>query len=508
MSPLEALALGFQTVFHPANLIYTFLGIAVGLIVGVLPGIGGTGAIAISLPLTMFMPPTGALIFLGGIYWGAIFAGAITSILFGIPGEPWSAISILDGRPLAKSGKAGLALTVNFTSALLGAWLATALFTFLALPLSMLALRFGPPELFAVLLLAFGTFVGLESGSPAKSLVMMAIGLVLSAVGLDIVTGQPRLNFGSVELLKGIDFVPVTVGLFGLGEIIYGAIEARRTSQELSALRLGLAHVWEGLGAVIRRAWLALSSALLGFIIGVLPALGATPASIMAYGIAQRTSKEPQKFGKGAVEGVLAPEAAAGGASVGSMLPMMTLGIPGSPTAAVIMAGLFMWGLLPGPVLFQQHPDFVWGFIASLWVGNLLAYLLCITATPALVAIMRIPYAILAPLIVILSVLGAYAVSNSMLDVWIMLACGVLGFIARKLKYPLSPLIIALVLGTPAENALRQTLIMSGGSIGILFTRPLAAVLTVVALALFLLPLVELAVRKLRQKPALASSAD
>lgn len=507
MGALEALSLGFQTVFQPGNVLFVFLGIVLGLVVGVLPGIGGTGAVAISLPLTMFMPPTGALIFLGGIYWGAIFAGAITSILFGIPGEPWSVVSILDGRPLAKAGKAALALTVNFTAALLGAWFATLFFTFVAVPLSMLALEIGPPELFAVLLVAFGTFVGLGSGSPFKTLVMMAIGLILSAVGLDIVTGQPRLTFGSVELLKGIDFVPVTVGLFGLGEIIYGALEARQPQQEVQAVRLGLAHVLEGLRTVLSRLWLSLSSAAIGFIVGVLPALGATPASFMAYGLAQRTSREPERFGKGAPEGVLAPESAAGAAAVGSMLPMMTLGIPGSPTAAVIMAGLFMWGLLPGPILFQQHPDFAWGFVASLWVGNLVAYLLCVTATPLLAAIMRIPYAILAPVIVILSTLGAYAVSNSMLDVWVMLAFGVVGFLARKLKYPLAPLVIALVLGTPTENALRQTLILSGGSIGILFTRPLAAVLTVVALVLFFLPLIEQLIRRVRQGSALARQA-
>lgn len=505
MDAFSGLALGFGQVLDPYNLLFLSLGVFLGLVIGVLPGLGGTAGVAIVLPITLFISPNAAIMLLSGIYWGAMFGGAVTTILFGIPGEPWSVPLMFDGRPLARSGRTSLVLTLSFTVSLLSAIVCTVLFTFLALPLSELALAFGPVELFAVLLLTFATFVGLGGGSPFKTLIMMAVGFLLATVGLDVVTGQPRFTFGSVALLQGFDFVPVTVGLFGLGEVLYGAIEKDAATQQASA-RLGLGDLWESLREIKRRIGVVIASTLTGFWVGILPGLGATPASFMAYGMARKVSRQPEKLGKGAIEGILAPEAANDGAGIGSVLPMITLGIPGSPTAAVIMAGLMTWGLTPGPTLFAQKPDLVWGFIASLYIANIVAFLLCFFATPALAAIMRIPAALLTPIIVVLSLLGSYSINNSMLDVWVTLVFGVLGLVLKMLKFPVEVLVVALVLGLPTEKAMRQTLIMSNGSLGILFHTPFAAITTLAALALFLMPVIQSVKQRLQARRLARSS--
>ncbi|HEY8475285.1 MAG TPA: tripartite tricarboxylate transporter permease [Chloroflexota bacterium] len=500
MDPISGLSLGFQQVFDPANLAFLLLGVVLGLVVGVLPGLGATSGVAILLPVTVFIAPNAAVMLLAGIYWGALFGGVVTSILFNIPGEPWTVALVFDGHPLAKMGKAGLALTTAFVASFISAWIANLLFTFFAVPLAEFALRFGPPEIFAIMLLAFGTFVGLGGESAVKTIIMMAAGFLLASVGLDIVTGQPRLTFGSIDLLEGFNFVPVTIGLFGLGEILASADEAGKVQLERIKARLGLSDLVESIREHGRRVKLFVVTTLIGFWVGVMPGTGATPASFMGYGLARQYSKNPERFGKGAIEGVIAPQAGANAAGVGSILPMITLGVPGSPTAAVIMAGLFIWGLTPGPRLFIDKPDFVWGLIASLYVAHTATFLLCLLAVPALAALMRIPYALLTPLIVALSILGAYAINNSMFHVWLVLIFGVLGYLFKKLKYPIAPLVVALVLGDPTESALRQTLIMSGGSLDILFTRPLSGPLTVLALLLFLLPAIRLAVRHVQQR--------
>lgn len=506
MGALASIGLGFETALQPYNLLFTGLGVILGLVIGVLPGLGGTAGVAILLPITIFMPPNAALMFLAGIYWGSAFGGVVTSILFGIPGEPWSVATMFDGYPLTRQGKGGTALTAAFLVSLFSAILSAALFTFLAQPFAGMALKFGAPELFAVLLITFGTFIGMGGKSPFRTLIMMTLGFLMASVGLDIVTGQPRLTFGSVTLLEGIDFVPVTIGLFGIGEILASATEQGDGSTQKAASRLGLADVVESLRSIGRNWLLAVWSSLLGFWVGILPGLGATPASFMAYGLARKTARNQEEFGRGAIQGVLAPESANKSAAIGSILPMITLGVPGSPTAAVIMAGLYTWGLLPGPTLFEQKPDLVWGFIASLYVANAFAFLVCLFATPALTAIMRVPYALLTPMIVIFSMLGAYAISNSLFHVWLVLLFGVVGFVLRRLGYPVAPLVVALVLGAPTETALRQTLILGNGSPAILFARPLAAPLTVIGLALFLLPAVQALVRLGRRGPGRGES--
>jgi putative tricarboxylic transport membrane protein len=503
MEALELLGLGMSALMDPSRLGFMMLGIVLGLLVGVLPGVGGTTGVAILLPVTVFLEPISALVMLAGIYWGSMYGGVITSILFAVPGNPWSVAVMFDGRPMALQGKAQFAMSIAFVVSFVGAMVGAILFTFFALPFALMALRFGPPEMFAVLMIAFGTFVGL-GGAPAKALIMIAVGFLLATVGLDVVTGRPRMTFGTLELMQGFHFVPITIGLFGLGEVLNNAAERYKVQIEdmTKAAKLGLHDIKEAVRLVIRKWWLALSSALLGFLTGILPGAGATPASFMAYGIAMKTSRTPEMFGKGAPEGVMAPEAANNAAGTGSILPMLVLGIPGSPTAAILMAGIFMWGFIPGPRLFVEQPEFVWSFIASLYLANVGAVIICLTATPLLAMMLRTPYAIMTPIIVMLCFVGAYAIQNSMLDVWLVLIFGIIGFILRRLEYPLAPLVVALVLGAPTEAALRQSLIMSDGSMLIFLQRPVSGPIAAVAILLFLLPLIQLIYRRIRNRRA------
>lgn len=484
MTVFNDLLYGLSVALTPLNLTVAIVGLILGTAIGVLPGLGGTNGIALLLPLTFSLKnPTASIILLASVYWGALFGGAITAILFNIPGEPWSVATTFDGHPLAKQGKAGIALTAAFTSSFIGAFIAIILFTFFAPPLADWALKFGPPENFAVLLLAFATITGLEGGDPLKSVFMTLLGLLLSTIGFDIVTGQPRMHFGFVALQSGISFIVIAIGLFGLGEIFLTVEEGLRL-QGIRA-RLGFRDVWETWKLFPRYVWTIVRSTILGFWIGVLPGTGATPASFMAYGLAKQFSKRGERFGTGEVEGVIAPETAAHAAGIGALLPMVTLGIPGSPTAAVMMAGFFIWGLNPGALLFKEHREFVWGLIGSMYITNVIGVLIVLTLVPLFAAINRIPFGVLAPLIVILSSIGAFAVNNAVLDLWLMLGSGVAGYLFKKLGYPLAPLVVALVLGDMMEQALRQSLIMGQGSAAILFTRPIALACMVASLLLF-----------------------
>jgi putative tricarboxylic transport membrane protein len=486
LSVFNDLLYGLGVALTPSNLVVAVIGLLLGTAIGVLPGLGGTNGIALLLPLTFSLTPTSAIILLASVYWGAIFGGAITSILFNIPGEPWSVATTFDGHPLARQGKPGIALTAAFTSSFIGAFVAIILFTFFAPPLAEWALRFGPPEYFAVMLLAFASLTGLEGGSPVKSVLMTLLGLLLSTIGFDIVSGQPRMNFGLVSLQSGINFIIIAIGLFGLGEIFLTVEEGLRIQGVRGRISFrDLLETWK----MFPRYFATLVRAtILGFWIGVLPGTGATPASFMSYGLAKQFSKHPERFGKGEVEGVIAPETAAHSAGIGALLPMITLGIPGSPTAAVMLAGFFIWGLNPGPLLFTTQREFVWGLIGSMYVANVVGVIIVLTMVPVFASINRIPFSVLAPLIVILSSIGAYAVNNQVLDLWIMLGSGVAGYLFKKLKYPLAPLVVALVLGDLAEQALRQSLIMSQGSGAIFFNRPISLTFVLAAAFLFLLP--------------------
>src|ERR671931_325560 len=482
---LENLLLGFHIAITPYNLFVAVIGIALGTIIDVLPGLGGANGVAILLPLTFTMPPTSAIILLTSLYWGALFGGAITSVLFNIPGEPWSVATTFDGYPLARQGRGGQALTGAFTSSFVGAFFSIVLITLFAPILAEIALKFGPPEFFAIQLLTFSSFVGLGGGNPLKSLVSILLGFILAAVGLDIVTGQLRMTFGFTELMKGFDFIVAVIGLFGIGEILL-SVEEGLSFQGVQT-KINPKVVFETWKILPRYARTFLRSSFIGFWMGFKPG-GATPASFMSYAFAKRFSKHPERFGTGELEGVVAPETAAHAAGVAAMLPMMTLGIPGSPTAAVMLGGLVIWGLQPGPLLFKEQPDFVWGLIASMYTGNFLGVLMVLAFVPAFAAISRVPFAILTPFIVLVCAIGSYAVHHNMIDVWYMIIFGVVGYVFKKLQYPLAPLVLALVLGDMAESALRQSLIMSQGSPLIFLNRPIAAVISLVAVLFFILP--------------------
>jgi putative tricarboxylic transport membrane protein len=481
----ENLFLGFSVAITPFNLVIAVVGVLLGTVIGVLPGLGGANGVAILLPLTFTMPPTSAIILLTSIYWGALFGGAITSVLFNIPGEPWSVATTFDGYPMARDGQGGQALTAAFTSSFVGAFFSIVLITFFAPLLAELALKFGPPEFFAIQLLTFSSFIGLGGGNPLKSLVSIILGFILASVGLDIVTGQLRLTFGVTDLMKGFDFVVAVIGLFGIGEILLSVEEGLRFRGARTGMNLKV--VLETWKILPRYARTFVRGSVIGFWMGFKPG-GATPASFMSYAFAKRFSRHPERFGKGELEGIVAPETAAHAAGVAAMLPMLTLGIPGSPTAAVMLGGLIIWGLQPGPLLFTERPEFVWGLIASMYTGNIIGVLIVLLFVPLFAAILRVPFAILTPLIVVVCAIGAYAVHSSLIDMWYMLIFGVVGYVFKKLDYPLAPLVLALVLGDLAENALRQSLIMSQGSIGIFVTRPIAGVITALAVFLFALP--------------------
>jgi putative tricarboxylic transport membrane protein len=487
LEELNSLFQGFAVALSFHNLLLMLVGVLLGVLIGVLPGLGGANGVAILLPLTFSMNPTSAIIMLSCIYWGALFGGAITSILFNIPGEPWSVATTFDGYPLAQQGRAGEALTAAFTSSFFGAFVAVVLITFLSPLVARFALRFGPPEFFAVYLLTFCSFVGMSKGSPFKTLAAMMLGFGLATVGLDTVTGQLRLTFGFTPLLKGFDFLIAVIGLFGIGEILLTMEEGLAFKGARGKIDPKVVlNTWKQLP----KYWVTLlRSSAIGCWMGITPG-GATPASFMSYGVAKRMSKNGDKFGTGQLEGVVAPETAAHAAGTSALLPMLTLGIPGSPTAAVLLGGLLIWGLQPGPLLFVEQKDFVWGLIASMYLGNIAGLIVVLTTVPLFAAILRIPFSIIAPVIIVICAVGAYTVHNSMFDVYLMLVFGILGYLFKKLDYPLAPLVLALVLGDRAEDSFRQAILGSQGDMAIFFSNGLVGTITALALLMLFWPVI------------------
>lgn len=486
MEELNNLFHGFSVAMTLPNLAYMLIGIVLGVLIGVLPGLGGANGIAILLPLTFTMDPTSAIIMLSCIYWGALFGGAITSILFNIPGEPWSVATTFDGYPMAQQGRAAQALTAAFTSSFVGALFAVILITFLAPVLARFALNFGPAEYFAVQLLTFCSFVGMSKEPVAKVVAAMMLGFSLAAVGMDSVTGQLRMTYGFPVLLKGFDFLIAVIGLFGIGEILLTMEEGLAFKGKTAKLSPNI--VWQT-WRTLPKYWLTfLRSTAIGCWMGITPG-GATPASFMSYGVARRMSSDPESFGKGQVEGVLAPETAAHAAGTSALLPMLTLGIPGSPTAAVLLGGLMIWGLQPGPMLFVEHKDFVWGLIASMYLGNIVGLLVVLTTVPYWAAFLRIPFSVIAPVIVVICAIGAYTVHSSMFDVVMMMVFGVVGYLFKKLKYPMAPLVLALVLGDMAETSFRQSMLLSQGSLSIFWSNSLVGSIFGLAMLMLAWPL-------------------
>jgi putative tricarboxylic transport membrane protein len=487
LDAFSSLMAGFAAILTWKAIGLMFVGILLGVFVGVLPGLGGANGVAILLPLTLTMDATNAIIMLSCLYWGALFGGAITSILFNIPGEPWSVATTFDGNPLAQQGRAGEALTTAFTSSFVGALVAVIVITFLAPIVAKFALKFGPPEFFAVQLLTFCSFVGLGKGNPFKIIASMMVGFALAAVGIDTVTGQLRLTFGFTALLQGFSFLVAVIGLFGIGEILQTMEEGLQFEGKTAKINPKVVfQTWKKLP----KYWLTyLRAVCIGCWMGITPG-GATPASFMSYGIAKKMSKNGDNFGKGELEGVLAPETAAHAAGTSALLPMLTLGIPGSPTAAVLLGGLLIWGLQPGPLLFVEQKHFVWGLISSMYLGNIAGLIVVLSTVPLFAAILRIPFSIIAPVIVAICAIGAYTVHNSFFDIALMVVFGLFGYLFKKLEYPLAPMVLALVLGKMAENSFRQSMLLSHGNLGVFFSNGLVASITGLALLMLFWPLI------------------
>ncbi len=502
MEEIQSLLQGFAIALSLKNVGLMFAGVILGVIIGVLPGLGGANGVAILLPLTFSMAQlpggtTSAIILLSCIYWGALFGGAITSILFNIPGEPWSVATTFDGYPLAQKGRAGAALAAAFTSSFVGALVAVIVITFLSPIVAKFALEFGPAEFFAVYLLTFCAFIGMSKEPPFKTLATMMLGFALAAVGTDPVTGALRLTFGSTHLLTGFDFLIAVIGLFGIGEILLTLEEGLAFKGASAKLNMKVVlETWKELP----KYWLtSIRSSVVGCFMGIVPG-GATPASFMSYGVARRFSRDGDKFGTGMVEGVVAPETAAHAAGTSALLPMLTLGVPGSPTAAVLLGGLLIWGLQPGPLLFVEQKDFVWGLIASMYLGNIVGLIVVLTCVPLFAAILRVPFSVIAPIIIVICAIGAYTVHNSMFDVWMMVVFGVAGYAFKKLNYPLAPMVLAIVLGDRAEAAFRQAMLGSQGDMTVFFSNSLVGSLTGLALFLLFWPLLSLFIGRLRAR--------
>jgi len=486
MEELQYLAHGFAAVTTWQNTGLMLTGILLGIVVGVLPGLGGPNGVAILLPLTFGMSPTSAIILLSCIYWGALFGGAITSVLFNIPGEAWSVATTFDGYPMAQQGHAGAALTTAFTGSFIGAISGVMLITFLAPVVASFALQFGPPEFFAVFFLTFCSFIGMGKEPKAKIVAAMAVGLLLAAVGMDTISGDLRMTFGSTELLRGFDFLVVVIGLFGISEILMTIEEGLAFKGKKASIDLKVVfRTW----AQLPRYWLTmLRSALVGCWMGVTPG-GAVAASFMGYGLAKKFSRDPDSFGKGNPEGVLAPETAAHAAGTSALLPMLALGIPGSATAAVLLGGLMIWGLQPGPLLFTEQKDFVWGLIASMYLGNIAGLVIVMATVPLFAAILRVPFSIVAPMILMVCAIGAFTVHGNATDIWLMLVFGVVGYVFKKLDYPLAPMVLAIVLGDRMEDAFRQSMLSSQGELGIFWHNGLSGTITTLALLMLVWPL-------------------
>jgi putative tricarboxylic transport membrane protein len=495
VAELGSLMHGFAVALTWYNIGMMLIGILLGILVGVLPGLGGPNGVAILMPLTFTMSPTSAIIMLSCLYWGALFGGAITSILFNIPGEPSSVATTFDGYPLAQKGRAAEALTSAFTGSFVGALSGVLLITFLAPLVAKFALEFGPPEFFAVYLLTFCSFIGMGKESPFKTILAMMLGFGMAAMGMDNMSGQLRLTFGWPELMQGIDFLIAVIGLFGIGEILITMEEGLAFRGKSAKINLKVVlETW----AKLPKYWITLvRSAIIGCWMGITPG-GATAASFMGYGVAKRFSPERDKFGSGQMEGVIAPETAAHASGTSALLPMLALGIPGSATAAVLLGGLMIWGLQPGPLLFVEQHDFVWGLIASMYLGNIVGLIVVLTTVPLFAAILRIPFFIIAPIIIVLCAIGAYTVHNAMLDIWFMVVFGVVGYVFKKLNYPMAPLVLSLVLGDKAEDSFRQTMLASKGSLTIFWSNSLVGSITALALIMFFWPLISRCWSKMR----------
>lgn len=502
---LDNLILGFSVAFRPDVLIYAFLGCLVGTLVGMLPGIGPLAGISILLPVTFGLDATKAIVMLAGIYYGSQYGGSTTSILMRIPGEAASVMTCIDGHAMARKGRAGAALAIAAVGSFIAGTFGVILLTLVAPPLANFALRFGPPEYTALLVLGLVFLAYMSTTSLVRTLLMACAGLLLGCIGIDVMTGHFRYSFDIKELGDGIGIVPVAVGLFGLGEILSTPSKTVADKvvpprfRDLMPNRLE----WQQSAMPIARG------SVLGFMVGIVPGSAHIIASFLSYAVEKRVSRTPEEFGKGAVAGVAGPESANNSASTGAFVPMLALGLPTGPVTAVLMAALLIHGVPPGPQLVTEHPQVFWGFIASMYVGNLMLLALNLPLVGLFVRVLQIPYAYLYPLIIMFCIIGVYEVNHSIVDVWIMLIMGVVGYVLRKFEFDPAPLVLGLVIAPTFELSLRQSLVMSSGNWTIFFTRPIAAALFAVCGVLLVLAALSWLSRKdWRDKLAEAETAE
>ena len=498
MGPIEGLLYGFTIALTPANLLACFIGVLVGTLVGMLPGIGPVGAMALLLPSTFALHPATALIMLAGIYYGAMYGGSTTSILVNVPGEAGSVVTLIDGYQMTRRGRAGAALAVAAVASFVAGTIGVVGIMLAANWLADLAVRFGPPEYFAITFGGLLLLSRLTGGSLVHAFVMVAIGLALGTVGMDSISALRRFTFGSVQLAQGIELVPVIMGLYGVAEVLLLAEEGIKRAQ-ISTVRLRellpTREEWRRSAAPIARG------SAVGFLSGLVPGPAAVLSTFISYTLEKKVSRTPEQFGKGAVEGVAGPEAANNAATAGAMVPLLSLGIPFSPATAILLGALVIHGLQPGPLMMSQRPEVFWGFVASMYIGNFMLLVLNLPLVGIFVSVLRLPQHVLATLVLMLCLVGAFSLSNSYLDLWVLAIFGVFGYGLRKLRIDASPLVVALVLGPMMEKTLRQALFLTGGSVVELFTRPLTMAILLVTFSAFLGPLLARLLR--RRAPAL-----
>jgi putative tricarboxylic transport membrane protein len=484
MFDFGGLAQGFEIAFSAVNLLWAFIGCVLGTAVGVLPGLGPAATIALLLPVSMKMgSPVTAIILMSGIFYGAMYGGSTTSILLKIPGEAASVVTCLDGHQMAKKGRAGPALGICAIASFVAGTVGVLGLSAVAPPLASIALRFGPPEYFALTVLGLLLATYLTGSSPLKGFIMATVGLLFGLVGMDPLSGEVRLAFGVPALTSNIDFVVVAMGLFGVSEILVSLED----SGAAGILTTKIRNVFPSRQDLAQSAGAMGRGSVIGFLVGILPGGGAVLSSLISYAVEKRASKRPEEFGQGAIAGVAGPEAANNAAASSSFIPLLTLGIPGNAATAMIFAALLIHGVTPGPFLLKEHADVFWGVVASMYVGNVMLLILNLPLVGVWVQLLKVPYAFLAPLIMVLTLVGVYSVNNSSFDMWVMLALGIFGYLMRKLKFDLGPLLLAFVLGPIMERSVRQSLLMSGGEFGIFVERPISAGLLAAAAAFLLL---------------------
>ena len=485
MDILANVMLGFQVALQPANLFFCFMGVLIGTLVGVLPGLGPVAAMSLLLPTTFHLSPVSAVIMLSGIYYGAMYGGSTTSILVNIPGEASSVITCLDGYQMARKGRAGAALGIAAFGSFIAGTLSILGLMLLAPMLAEVALKFGPPEYFSLMLLGLVIVTFLAGSSMPKALLMAAFGLFLGLIGMDIMTATPRFTFDIYFLMDGVGLVPVVMGLFGISEVLLN-LESRLEREIFETKIKGLLpnrQDWRD------SAWPIARGSVIGFFLGILPGGGAVISSFVSYGVEKKCSAYPEKFGTGVIEGVAGPEAANNAAAGGAFIPLLTLGIPANAVMAMLLGALTIYGMQPGPMLIKEHPDLFWGVVTSMYIGNIMLLVLNLPLIGIWVKILKIPYEYLFPLILLFCLIGAFSLNNSVGEIGLMLFFGGVGYLMKKFDYEAAPLVLAMVLGPMMENALRQSLIMANGSAGIFFSRPISLGVVLLVLALLILPM-------------------